>query len=132
MSGEPILVVDDNPTNLKLLSFLLTAQGYAVTVAHSAEEALELLAKCAPRLILLDIQLPGIDGLTFARMLRAEPATRDTVIVAVTAFAMKGDEDKAREAGCDGYISKPVDTRALPEQVAAYLARETPSAQGDS
>lgn len=126
MAGEPILVVDDNPTNLKLVTFVLRARGYDVRTASSAEHALAVLDGFAPRLILMDIQLPGMSGLELTRALRAAPATRDVAIVAVTAYAMKGDEQRALDAGCDGYIAKPIDTRALPDTVARYLARSTP------
>ena len=121
MSGEPVLVVDDNPANLKLVRVLLQANGYLVKTASHAEEALEVLGTFTPRLILMDIQLPGMDGLELTRRLKAEPATRETVIVALTAYAMKGDEEKARAAGCDGYVTKPIDVDALPRLVAACL-----------
>lgn len=122
MAGELILVVDDNPMNLKLIRVLLTIEGYDVRTATDAEEALAVLATFRPRLILMDLQLPGMDGLELTRRLKAEPATRDTVILAVTAYAMKGDEQKALDAGCDGYITKPVETRTLPGVIADYLA----------
>jgi CheY-like chemotaxis protein len=121
MPGEAILVVDDNPTNLKLLSFLLSSKGYEVKTAVDAEDALIVLEGFRPRLILMDIQLPGMSGLELARRLKAAEKTREIIILAVTAYAMKGDEEKARSAGCDGYISKPIDTRTLPVTVAAYL-----------
>ena len=123
MAGEPILIVDDNPANLKLVRVLLTHEGYLVRTAVDAEEALRLLDEFVPRLILMDLQLPGIDGLTLTRRLKADPARRDIVIVALTAYAMKGDEEKAFAAGCDGYITKPIDTRKLPGQVAEILRR---------
>lgn len=123
MNGARILVVDDNPTNLKLVSDLLECEGYEILKASDAEEAQEVIAKHAPDLLLLDIALPGMDGLTLARKLKAAPETKDLVIVALTAFAMKGDEEKAREAGCDGYVSKPINTRTLPSLVAGYLPR---------
>jgi CheY-like chemotaxis protein len=116
-----ILVVDDNPTNLKLVSDVLEFEGYVILKAVDAEEAQVVLAETLPDLILMDIALPGMDGLTFTRKLKAEERTRHIRIVALTAFAMKGDDQKAREAGCDGYITKPVDTRKLPEQVAEIL-----------
>lgn len=122
MAGDPILVVDDNPTNLKLIRVLLLSKGYDVRTACDAEEALQVLAAFRPRLILMDLQLPGMDGLELTRRLKAEPATRDTVILAVTAYAMKGDEQKALDAGCDGYIAKPVETRSLPGVIARYIA----------
>ena len=121
--GEPILIVDDNAVNSKLLSFLLETRGYDMRVAESAERAIEILTTFTPRLILMDIELPGMDGLTLTRMLRADPATRDIVIIAVTAYAMKGDEERAMAAGCDDYLSKPIDTRTLPATVAKHLAQ---------
>ncbi len=122
MAGEPILIVDDNVSNTKLLSFLLVSKGYAVRTAASAGDALQVLETFKPRLILMDIQLPGMDGLTLTRHLKADPRTRHIPIIAATAYAMKGDEARAREAGCDGYITKPIDTRRLPQDIERYLA----------
>jgi two-component system, cell cycle response regulator DivK len=125
MSGEPILIVDDHAGNMKLLSFMLTSRGYDVRTASNAEEALLVLREFHPRLILMDIQLPGIDGLALTRQLKADPAYRSTVVIAVTASAMKGDEERALKAGCDGYVTKPIDTRALPRIVASYLSADS-------
>lgn len=119
--GEPVLVVDDNPHNLKLARVVLEAAGYDVRTAVDAEDALFQLDSYAPGVILLDLQLPGMDGLTLARQIKADPARRGIRIVAVTAYAMKGDHDKALAAGCDGYMSKPIDIEALPRLVAALL-----------
>jgi CheY-like chemotaxis protein len=119
--GAPILIVDDNPSNTKLLAFLLSTRGYEVRAAANAEEALATLAHWKPRLILMDLQLPGMDGLTLTRQLKADPATSAIPIIAATAYAMKGDEERARAAGCDGYITKPIDTRQLPIDIARYL-----------
>ena len=116
-----ILIVDDNPTNLKLASDVLELEGYAIEKAVDAERAQELLQHMTPELILMDIALPGMDGLTLTRKLKADERLRHVPVVAMTAFAMKGDEQKALAAGCDGYITKPIDTRKLPQQVAAYL-----------
>jgi CheY-like chemotaxis protein len=118
---HPILIVDDNQVNLKLVRVVLASEGYDVRTAADAEEALGALRQWRPRLILMDLQLPGMDGLELTRRLKADPATRDIVIVAITAYAMKGDEQKALAAGCDGYITKPIDTRALPQVIAGYL-----------
>jgi two-component system cell cycle response regulator len=118
-----ILVVDDNPTNLKLVSKVLEFEGYDILKAVDAEEAQVVLATTLPDLILMDIALPGMDGLTLTRKLKAEERTRGIRVVALTAFAMKGDDQKAFDAGCDGYITKPIDTRTLPDQVAGFLAR---------
>jgi CheY-like chemotaxis protein len=122
MAGEPILVVDDNPANLRLLRLLLTAESYAVRTAADGADALAVLREFRPRLILMDLQMPGLDGFELTRRLKSDPATRDIVIVAITAYAMKGDEEKARAAGCDDYVSKPIDTRALPALIARHLA----------
>ncbi|HEV8581681.1 MAG TPA: response regulator [Thermoanaerobaculia bacterium] len=115
------MVVDDNPTNLKLASDVLESAGFEVVKAADAEEALAVIQQRKPALILMDIALPGMDGLTLTRKLKADESTRDIRIVALTAFAMKGDDQKAFEAGCDGYIAKPIDTRRLPSQVASFL-----------
>ena len=123
MAGEPILVVDDNATNLKLTKVLLVKEGYEVRTASDAEEALKLLENFQPRLILMDIQLPGMDGLTLTRQLKADPKTRNIAVVALTAYAMKGDEEKALAAGCDGYVTKPIETQTLPGLVARHIGK---------
>lgn len=132
MPGELILVVDDTPVNLKLTRMLLEHEGYRVRTATSAEEALQVLDEFRPRLVLADIQLPGIDGLEMTRRIKAEPRNADLLVVALTAYAMKGDEEKARAAGCDGYITKPIDTRELGARLRAYLDRlpASPAAAG--
>lgn len=122
MAGEPILIVDDNAANLKLIRVLLKGEGYEVRTATDAEEALAALAGFRPRLILMDLQLPGMDGLQLTQKLKADPATGPITILALTAYAMKGDEEKALAAGCDGYIAKPIDTRTLPGLIAEYLS----------
>jgi CheY-like chemotaxis protein len=122
MPGEPILIVDDNAVNLRLARMLLAGEGYDVCTAGDAEEALILLPRFRPRLILMDLQMPGMDGFELARRLKADPETRGIVILALTAFAMKGDEERAREAGCDDYVAKPIDTRTLPALIARHLA----------
>ena len=119
--GTCILIVDDNPTNLKLATQVLEIEGYQVDGATDAEQAQELLKRSTPDLILMDIALPGMDGLTLTRKLKADERLKHVPVVAITAFAMKGDEQKALDAGCNGYITKPIDTRKLPQQVAAYL-----------
>jgi CheY-like chemotaxis protein len=119
-----ILVIDDHPANLKLMRVLLTAEGYQVSTAGDAESALAMIGASCPRLILMGLQLPGMDGLELTRRLKASPATRDIPIIAITAYAMKGDEAKAREAGCDAYFTKPMDTRALPPVIARYFKND--------
>ena len=118
---QPILVVDDNPANATLLTFLLEAEGYDVRSVSDAHEALAQLDSFKPLLILMDIQLPGMDGLELTRRLKADARWRGVLIVALTAYAMKGDEERARAAGCDAYISKPIDTRTLPMRIAELL-----------
>ncbi len=131
MPGGTILLVDDNAANLKLLGLVLSSQGYDVRTASCAQEAFELLKTTSPRLILIDVQLPDIDGLEVTRRLKADPATREILIIAVTAYAMKGDKEKAISAGCDGYVTKPIDTRALPILIAQYLG-EAPAKPNSS
>jgi CheY-like chemotaxis protein len=126
---SPVLIVDDNESNLRLLRAILDAEGYPVKSARDAEEALGLLETWQPDLILMDIQLPGINGLELTRRLKSNPRYRGIVIVALTAYAMKGDEDKARNAGCDGYITKPIDTRRLPMVIEECLRRAATQAQ---
>jgi two-component system, cell cycle response regulator DivK len=128
VSGEAILIVDDNAANLKLARVLLQSEGYEVRTAEDAEDALDLLRSFRPRLILMDIQLPGMDGLELTRRLQADAATKDIAILALTAYAMNGDEEKARAAGCVGYITKPIDVGALPDVIAHHLGvrRVTP------
>jgi CheY-like chemotaxis protein len=116
-----ILIVDDNKTNLKLASDVLGFDDYEILNAEDAESAQEIIRNTPPDLILMDIALPGMDGLTLTRLLKADQSTQHIVVVALTAFAMKGDDVRAREAGCDGYITKPIDTRTLPNAVAGYL-----------
>ena len=118
-----LLIVDDNATNLKLARVLLSGEGFAVRTAADAEEALETLETFAPRLILMDIQLPGMDGLELTRRLKSDDRFRRVPIVALTAYAMKGDEQKAIAAGCDGYLTKPFDSATLEAVVAKHLAR---------
>ena len=125
MTRAPVLIVDDNPVNLKLARVLLAGAGYEVRTAGDAEEALDVLETFCPKLILMDIQLPGMDGLTLTRQLKSNPGTQDIIIVALTAYAMKGDEEKARASGCTGYITKPLDTRTFADDVARHLEAGT-------
>ncbi|MET0340775.1 MAG: response regulator [Polyangiales bacterium] len=130
MAAQVVLVVDDNPTNLKLIAYLLQAKGYEVRTAGDAESALEVVRTAHPRVILMDLQLPGMDGLELTRRLKRSPETRDIVIIAVTAYAMRGDEQRARAAGCDDYMAKPIDTRALPGVVARHLGVVNGASEG--
>jgi two-component system cell cycle response regulator DivK len=124
MSQRRILVVEDNPKNLKLVRDVLTFSGYEVIEASSGEDGVRLAEEACPDLILMDLQLPGIDGLELTRQLKADPETRDIKVIAVTAYAMKGDQDRAFAAGCDDYVTKPIDTRQLPETIARHLQDE--------
>ncbi|MGH9796799.1 MAG: ATP-binding protein [Candidatus Polarisedimenticolia bacterium] len=119
--GDLILVVEDNPANMKLVRDLLRANGHRVVESTTGEEALDALKFIRPNLILMDIQLPGMDGLEAARRLREDPATRDIPVVALTAHVMKGDEVRAKMSGCVGHIPKPIDTVEFPRLVAGYL-----------
>ena len=121
-----ILVVDDNPTNLKLASDVLELEGYSTIKAADAEEAQKMLEQTTPDLILMDIALPGMDGLTLTRKLKADERLKHVPVIALTAFAMKGDEQKALDAGCNGYITKPIDTRKLAQQVADLVRAAQP------
>jgi CheY-like chemotaxis protein len=129
MAGETILVVEDNPLNMELVSDILEAHGYDVRQAINGKEAVQEVESHLPDLILMDIQLPGLDGLTVTGIIKDNPETANVPIIALTAHAMRGDEEKAREAGCDGYISKPIDTRSLPQTIRQFLdaATESPS-----
>jgi CheY-like chemotaxis protein len=116
-----IMVVDDNVANLKLASDLLELDGFKVFRCGDAESAIDTLSKFLPNLILMDVALPGMDGLELTRKLKVDPKTMDIKIVALTAFAMKSDREKVIAAGCDGYITKPIDTRKFVEQLKPYL-----------
>ena len=119
-----ILIVDDNATNLKLASEVLEMEGHQIVSAIDAEQAMEILEDMVPDLILMDIALPGMDGLTLTRQLKCTARLSGVPIVALSAFAMRGDEARAMASGCDGYITKPIDTRRFPEQIRSYLAKE--------
>jgi CheY-like chemotaxis protein len=127
MAGERILIVDDTPINLKLTRMLLMDEGYQVMTAGSADEAMELLRTEHPQVVLADIQLKGMDGLQLTRRIKRDPATRDITVIALTAFAMAGDEGRALDAGCDGYITKPIDTRTLGTRIREILASRAPA-----
>ncbi len=121
-----VLVVDDHPINLKLASYVLESAGFEVSQAADAIEALAAIGRAAPDLILMDVAMPGMDGLTLTEKLKSDHSTKGICIVALTAYAMKGDDEKAMRAGCDGYLSKPIDTRKLPGQVTEFLRRCNP------
>jgi two-component system cell cycle response regulator DivK len=118
-----VLIVEDNPANMKLAIFLLQSAGHTVLSATDAEAGLTLARDERPELILMDIQLPGIDGLEAIALLKRDDATRTIPVIALTALAMKGDEKRIRAAGCDGYIAKPMRYQEFLATVAAQLAR---------
>lgn len=117
-----ILIVEDNSLNLELATELLKSSGYFVLQARSAEEGLRMAREERPDLILMDVRLPGMDGLAAVKVLKRDPETRSIPTVAMTAQAMRGDEEAARSAGFDAYVTKPIDTRAFPHTVARLLA----------
>jgi CheY-like chemotaxis protein len=127
MSNRTVLVIDDCPENLKLLTILLEFGDFTVTTATGGEEALAMLAgdfaAGLPDLVLSDIQMPGMNGIELIRLLRANPRTAELLILAVSANAMQESIDAAHQAGCDGYITKPVDTRTFTKEVTGYLDR---------
>jgi CheY-like chemotaxis protein len=126
MNDKQILVVEDNLLNLELVTDLLEAAGFAVIPARTAEEALRLAHQVSPDLVLMDLTLPGMDGLVATQLLKADPATRHLPIVALTARAMKGDEAIVLGAGCDGYLTKPIDTRTFVGTVSDFVAAANP------
>ncbi len=116
-----ILCVEDNPENRTLLRRILAAEGYSVAEASNAFEALEIALVQPPDLILLDVNMPHVDGLTLAARLKSYPALVHVPVVAITANVMRGDRERSLAAGCDGYIQKPIDVDTLPTQVARFL-----------
>lgn len=123
---EKILIVEDNPNNMRLLEMILKAKGYPLLMATDGEKALEVAAREKPALIIMDIQLPKMSGLEVTARIKQIPALEHISIIAVTANAMKGDEEKATRAGCDAYLPKPIDTRQLPVVVAEMLLKRKP------
>jgi CheY-like chemotaxis protein len=126
VTRQRILVVEDNARNLKLVRDVLSHAGFDVIEARSGEQGVALAREQPPDLVLMDLGLPGIDGSESLRQLRATPATAAVPVVAVTAYAMPEDRERTRQAGFDGYLSKPIDIRALPGQVRGYLTTEEP------
>jgi two-component system, cell cycle response regulator DivK len=123
VAGELILIVEDNEKNLKLARDLLGMKGYRVLAAGTAEEGVRIARAERPDLVLMDVQLPGMDGFAALRALRADPATRDLVVAAFTASVMKEDLSRIEAAGFDGYVAKPISVREFPEMVARLCAR---------
>jgi two-component system cell cycle response regulator DivK len=118
---ESILVVDDNADNRDLTQILLEGEGFEVRLAEDAGQALGMLGSYRPNLILMDVQLPGMDGLELTRRLRQDPGLQGVIIVALSAYAMAAERENARAAGCDGYITKPINTRTFVGTVQKYL-----------
>lgn len=121
MAGARVLLVEDNPVNMQLAQFLLKAAGFQVEGATTAPDGIEKARANQPDIILMDIELPGMDGLTATRMLKRDPITAQIPVIALTANAMRGDQERCLEAGCNGYISKPISTKEFAAQVADYL-----------
>jgi CheY-like chemotaxis protein len=122
MIAGRILIIEDNPLNLELVTDLLQAGGFNVASAPTAEEGLRMACELPPDLVLMDFSLPGMDGMSATRKLKENPATRHLTVVALTAHAMRGDEAIARNAGCDGYVTKPIDTRTFVATITNHIA----------
>jgi CheY-like chemotaxis protein len=125
MAGEKVLIVEDNPLNMQLAVDLLEIAGYIPLQATTAEEGIKIARSELPNLILMDIGLPGIDGLKAAKILKQDLETKHIPVIALTAHAMRGDKEKVKVAGCEGYITKPIDTREFPKNVANYILPQT-------
>ncbi len=123
MAGDKILIIEDNPMNMELTSDLLKVEGYVVIQAESAEHGIEMARAQQPDLIIMDIGLPLMDGLSASAILKKDEKTKDIPILALTSYAMKGDREKILAAGCEGYIAKPIDTRTFADEVKAILAK---------
>ena len=121
MKNKTILVVEDNELNMKLVRGLIQIGKYRMLEAIDAESGIQLTREQQPDLILMDIQLPGMDGLTATKILKEDPSLKDIPIVALTSYAMQGDKEKAIQAGCTGYIAKPIDTRKFLETISEYF-----------
>jgi two-component system cell cycle response regulator DivK len=125
MSDTTILVIEDNPLNLELVTDLLEANGMSVCATRTASEGLRLARQIAPALVLMDFGLPDMHGLEAAKALKADPATSHLPVIAVTAHAMKGDEEVALRAGCDAYLTKPINTRTFIATILRFLNPHT-------
>lgn len=121
MTKNKILIIEDNLQNLELATVLLEVSGFEVASARTAEEGLRLARELSPTLVLMDFSLPGMDGLAATKSLKTDPATRHLAVVGLTANAMKGDPEIARQAGCDGYLTKPIDTRTFADTVKTFI-----------
>ena len=122
MTLTRLLIVDDNAMNVAIAQVVLAADQFEVESASNAQQALQKVGSFKPDLILMDIQMPGMNGLKLTQLLKSDPTTRHICVVAFTAFAMRGDEAKMRAAGCDGYLSKPINVKTFAAQVRGCLA----------
>ena len=122
MDSKTVMIIEDNPLNMKLVVALLKMGNYHVLEATNAEEGLEIIRQNRPDLVLMDIQLPGMDGLSATRLLKGDGELKDIPVVALTSYAMQGDAERTEEAGCSGYIPKPIETRTFLETIATYLS----------
>ena len=121
--AKSILIVEDNQTNAQLLKDVLVIKGYEVFIVTNGDDALASMEASKPDLVLMDVQLPGMDGYEVTRKMRDNPETKELPVIAVTAYALKGDKEKAMDAGCDGYMSKPINTRELPKMVENLIGK---------
>ena len=121
MMNNKILIIEDNVLNLELATVLLEMNGFVVASAQTAEEGLRLARELLPALVLMDFSLPGMDGLSATKNLKTDPTTRHLAVVGLTANAMKGDQETALRAGCDGYLTKPIDTRTFATTVKNFI-----------
>ena len=127
MQDKKILVIEDNELNMKLVVALLKIGHYEILQAANAETGIRLAQTHRPALILMDLQLPGMDGLTATRIIKADEALKGTTVVALTSYAMQGDKERAEEAGCDGYIPKPIDTRNFLKNIGQFMGSSEPN-----
>lgn len=124
---KTVLVIEDNSLNMELVVDLLEVNGCRVLQATSAEDGLKLARQCSPDLVLMDLSLPGMDGLTATRILKSDPQTRNLTVIALTAHAMRSDQNKALAAGCDGYVSKPIDIKTFASRIEWFIAASIPN-----
>ena len=121
MKNKAVLVIEDNELNMKLVRSLLKIGNYEILEAEDAETGMELMRKHRPDLVLMDVQLPGMNGLRATRIIKEDPAIKNIPVVALTSYAMQGDEEKASEVGCTGYITKPIDTKTFLNSLKQYI-----------
>ncbi|MCP4402450.1 MAG: response regulator [bacterium] len=131
MESKTVLVIEDNELNMKLTRIILTMGNYRVLEAKDAETGIQLIREQQPDLILMDIQLPGMDGLSATRLIKSEPKLRHIPIIALTSYAMRKDEKTSKEAGCEGHVTKPVSASQLLETVARYVRHNSSHDSGD-